>query len=245
MVECRVFQSTIQDIPRDQLDAVISGVDLVIAATDDPAAQRTLSHFAYARGIPAVFGAIYARAQAGEVVFTVPTITKCFECTVSTRHTEESQAAATINYGTGRLNAEPALGADIQHVVTTSVKIAIGLLQLADEETTSSSRALVWGALLAGRNYVILSTVPDYGFFPKVFAETPGQYAYQSVWLGAVGDAACPVCGTRRVDPLHISGQGPSVSLLRPTGAGGAPAEREAPPPIGTGTSDAPGEALL
>lgn len=224
LVQCHTIECTIQDIPRDDLDAMIKSVDLVIAATDDPVAQQTLNHFAYARGIPAVFGAVYAKAQAGEVVFTVPTITKCFQCTVSTRHHEETDAT-TINYGTGRLNAEPALGADIQHIVTTSVKIAIGLLQIENEATISSSRSLVLGALGAGHNYFILSTVPDYGFFPKVFAETPGQYAYQSVWLGAVGDDACPICGTQQVDPLEVSGRGPNMSLLRPVAEDDKPSD--------------------
>jgi molybdopterin/thiamine biosynthesis adenylyltransferase len=223
LIECRTVTSLVQDIPRDQLDELVSGADLVVAATDDLAAQRTLNHFAYARGVPAVFGAVYARAQAGEVAFTVPGVTKCFECTVATGHQEESQSAPRVNYGTGRLHAEPALGADIQHIVTASVKIAIGLLQLGDEATTSSSRALVWDSLVAGRNYLILSTVPGYGFFPKVFGDTPGQHAYQSVWLGAVGDAACPVCGTEPADPARSAERGPSVSRLRPVGEDGGP----------------------
>jgi hypothetical protein len=39
-----------------------------------------------------------------------------------------------------------------------------------------------------------------------VFAETPGQGAYQSVWLAAASDPACSVCGdpAARVDPLDV-----------------------------------------
>lgn len=237
LIECRTVTSLVQDIPRDQFDELVSGADLVVAATDDLAAQRTLNHFAYARGVPAVFGAVYARAQAGEVAFTVPGVTKCFECTVATGHQEESGSVPQVNYGTGRLHAEPALGADIQHIVTASVKIAIGLLQLGDETTTSSSRALVWDSLVAGRNYLILSTVADYGFFPKVFGDTPGQHAYQSVWLGAAGDPDCPVCGTEPADPARIPDRGPSVSLLRPVAGDGGP-------PDGTGdASDQPDDS--
>ncbi|MCW2929839.1 MAG: UBA/THIF-type binding protein [Actinomycetia bacterium] len=215
LVKCQMVAARIQEIPVAELDAMVRGADLVIAATDDAEAQRRLNHFAYARGVPAVFGGVYARARAGEVVFTVPTVTRCYQCTTSTRH-QSGPEATTLNYGTGRLNAEPALGADIQHIVTASVKIAIGLLQIGDESSDSSSRALVWDALLAGRNYVILSTVPEYGFFSKVFAETPGQYAYQSVWLGTLGDDVCPACGTTPIDPLEVPQGGPRLTALRP-----------------------------
>lgn len=238
LIECQTVATRIQDIPAAELDAMVSGSDLLIAATDDAAAQRRLNHFAYARGVPAVFGGVYARARAGEVIFTVPTVTRCYQCTTSTRHQPEPEAV-TVNYGTGRLNAEPALGADIQHVVTASVKIAIGLLQIGDESSTSSSHALVWNALLDGRNYVILSTVPDYGFFPKVFAETPGQYAYQSVWLGTLGDDTCPVCGATPVDPLEVPRSGPKLTALRPVEARAEPSE--APADVSGALSEEPG----
>jgi molybdopterin/thiamine biosynthesis adenylyltransferase/proteasome lid subunit RPN8/RPN11 len=216
MVTCQTVDGRIQDLPRETLDDMVRSVDLVVAATDDLAAQRTLNHFTYARGVPAVFGGVYARGQAGEVVFTVPSITRCYRCTTTSRHQDGSQGRQ-MNYGTGRLNAEPALGVDIQHIVTASVKLAIGLLQLEDDSVDSSSRDLLYGALAAGYNYLILSTVPSYGFFDEIFAKTPGQYGYQSVWLGATGDVECTVCGSDPVDPLHTPGTGPVLANLRPT----------------------------
>jgi hypothetical protein len=148
------------------------------------------------------------------VVFTVPSITRCYQCTTTSRHQDQSQSRS-LNYGTGRLRAEPALGVDIQHVVTASAKIAIGLLQLDDESSGSSSRNMVYGALTAGFNYLIISMVPNYAFFPKVFTQTPGQHAYQAVWLQALGDNACPVCGPSRIDPMQLSGNRPNIAIIR------------------------------
>ncbi len=215
LVTCDVLADRVQDVPREVLDKLVGDADLVVAATDDAAAQRLLDHFAYARGVPAVFGGVYAKAHAGEVVFTVKGLTRCYRCTTTGRHQDESQRRST-DYGTGQLAAEPALGADIQHIVTAAVKVAIGLLQLDDETATSSSRDLVLAALTAGNNYAILSTVPRYGFFPRLFASTPGQLGYQSVWMGAQGDENCVVCGRDPLDPLTAVTQAPDVGALRP-----------------------------
>jgi len=213
LVDCQIYQQRLQDMPRELLNKLVSSVDLVVAATDDADAQRTLNHFAYARGVPAVFSGVYAKGHAGEVVFTVPSITKCYRCTTTSRHQDIAESRMT-DYGTGRLMSEPALGADIHHVVTASVKIAIGLLQLDDETAISSSRDLVYSALVAGHNYLILSTVAQYGFFKEIFATTPAQHGYQSVWLSTQGDEQCTVCGKDSIDPVKVSGRAPQVSNL-------------------------------
>jgi len=166
--------------------------------------------------VPAVFSGVYAKGHAGEVVFTVPGITRCYRCTTTSRHQDESQAR-TMDYGTGRLEAEPALGVDIQHIVTSSVKVAIGLLELGEDNSTSSARELVFEALNSGyRNYLILSTVPGYGFFRDIFADTPAQHAYQAVWMSVTGDPACSVCGTDPIDPLTAPSRAPRIERIMP-----------------------------
>lgn len=60
-------------------------------------------------------------------------------------------------------------------------------------------------ALTAGYSYLMLSTVPAFGFFPEVFGQTAGQFAYQSVWLVPQGDPPCPLCGDARIDPAALS----------------------------------------
>lgn len=211
-VEVHPYHDSLQALSSEQLDELVRRADLVVAATDDPAAQLLLNHYAYWNKVPAVFGGVYAKGHAGEVVFTVPGITRCYRCSTTSRHQDENQAR-TVDYGTGRLHGEPALGADIDHIVTASVKIALGLLQLDDEEK-SSSRDLVYEALAANYNYLIISTVPKYGFLADVFESTPGQHAYQSVWLAVTGDRSCTVCGDCPIDPRSRSHTPPRVDVL-------------------------------
>ncbi|MBO3752092.1 ThiF family adenylyltransferase [Streptosporangiaceae bacterium NEAU-GS5] len=201
-VTIQTVPAALSDVSSEALIAMVEEADLVIAATDDPKAQLTLNHHAWLLGRPAVFGGMYAKGRAGEVVFTVPGLTRCYRCAASTRGSVGGSDDAGMNYGTGKLNAEPALGVDISHVVTASVKIAIGLMELSHPSAHDNSGAnLVKQALGRGHQFLILSTVPEWDFFPKVFAETPGQLGYQSVWMTVTGEDTCATCGT---DPMGI-----------------------------------------
>lgn len=188
------------------LDERVRGVDLVVAATDDPAAQLALDRFAHARGKPAVFVGLYAGARGGEVVVTVPGRTACYLCATRSRHRGGGGAgvAREVDYGTGRLAGEVALGADVQHVAGAAVKLALSLL--LPEGSGASLRSFAEEALAAGTPYLTMSTVPGYWFYPQVFGETPGQGAYQSVWLTPRRAPDCPVCGPAeaRIDPLEV-----------------------------------------
>jgi len=193
------------------LDGLVRGADLVVAATDDPAAQRILNRFALGRGRPALFPGLYAGARGGEVVTAVPGRTPCYLCQTRTRGTERAgPGSRELDYGTGRLRGEAALGADIQHVASAAAKLALSLLAAAGPPgppgTSAPLAAFAEGPLGAGTPYLTLSTVPDYWFYPEVFADTPGQGAYQAVWLASESDPACSVCGdpAARIDPLEV-----------------------------------------
>ena len=189
------------------LDALVRRADLVVAATDDPGAQRALDRFAYARGKPALFIGLYAGARGGEVILTFPERTACYLCATRSRHELEragGRVARALDYGTGRLRGEVALGADIQHVASAAVKLALSLLLPAGSE--AALRTFAEEVLSSGMPYLTLSTVSGYWFYPQVFGETPGQGAYQSVWLTPRRSEDCPVCGppSAREDPLQV-----------------------------------------
>jgi molybdopterin/thiamine biosynthesis adenylyltransferase/proteasome lid subunit RPN8/RPN11 len=193
------------DLP--SLDALVRAVDLVVAATDDPAAQRVLNRFAYARGRPALFTGLYAGAKGGEVIVVVPEQTPCYVCATRIRHAAEDasgRVGADIDYGSGRLDGEVALGADIHHVSSAAVKLALSLLVRGEPQATLASFAE--DAVREGATYLTMSTVPRYWFYPDVFGATAGQGAYQSVWLTPASDEECPVCGAgeERLDPLRV-----------------------------------------
>ncbi len=209
----------------DGLEALVRGADLVLAVTDDPGAQRALDRFAYARGKPAVFVGLYAGARGGEVILTVPERTACYLCATRSRHEVEragGRVAREVDYGTGRLQGEIALGADIHHVATAAVKLALALLLPPGSE--ASLRSFAEDVLASGMPYLTLSTVPGYWFYPQVFGETPGQGAYQSVWLTPRRSEDCPVCGppSARIDPLRVPLRAPSrAAFARLPGAEG------------------------
>lgn len=209
-----LHRSAVEDLPPAELDALVRGADLVVAATDGTAAQRALDRFAYARGRPALFVGLYAGAEGGEVIVTVPERTPCYLCATRARHAVERTAGAVerrTDYGTGRLAGEAALGADIQHVSSAAVKLSLSLLQPG-----ARLGALAEGAVSDGTPYLTLSTVPRYWFYPRIFGDVPGQGAFQSVWLSPVRAEDCPVCGppAARLDPLAVPLREPSREAL-------------------------------
>jgi molybdopterin/thiamine biosynthesis adenylyltransferase/proteasome lid subunit RPN8/RPN11 len=210
----------VEGLAAAELDALVRAADLVVAATDDPAAQRALDRFAYARRRPALFVGLYAGAEGGEVILTIPERTPCYLCATRARHAVERSAGRVerrTDYGTGRLAGEHALGADIQHVASAAVKLALSLLQPGGK-----LGALAEAAASEGTPYLTLSTVPRYWFYPEIFRGVPGQGAFQSVWLSPVRKEDCPVCGPpeARVEPLDFPLRAPSRDTLAALGDG-------------------------
>ena len=229
-VEVRGYAVELNELSPEQLADLVSEVDLVIAATDDPDAQHRLNRVAWSTHCPAVFAGVYEKGSAGEVIFTVPGITACFHCATGGQRGGR-RGTAQINYGTGTLIAEPALGADIAHVVSASTKIALGLLELSDPQAAKNSAAsMVAQAAASGRTFLEMSMVPNYDFFPKLFSGVPGQHAYQSVWLGTTSNPECQTCGAEPVvDQLHHV---VDVAALMPVVEGDKIAEVPGPLPI-------------
>ncbi|WP_242371945.1 ThiF family adenylyltransferase [Anaeromyxobacter sp. SG26] len=207
------------------LDTLVRAADLVVAATDDPAGQRLLDRFAYARGRPALFVGLYAGAQGGEVVMSVPGRTPCYLCATRTRGAlaREGGGAREIDYGTARLRGELAIGPDVHHVASAAAKLGLSLLLAGSGAPLA---ALAETALSDGTPYLTTSTVPGYWFYPQVFGDTPGQHAYQSVWLTPAPRQDCPVCGdpSGRVDPLDVPLRGPRAASFAGVLRDGEPA---------------------
>ena len=174
--------------------------DLLLALTDDPSAQSLLNQTAYLAATPAVFAGLYAGAKGGEVILCLPDRTPCYRCaTGGTRDLagRHGEGTRSLDYGTGRLAAETALAADIHHLDSATVKLSLSLLV---RNLPDASLARFAEDALANRfSYLLLSMAPDYWFFPQIFGNTPGQYAYQGIWLTTQRDPECPVCG----DPAH------------------------------------------
>lgn len=202
--EVESIATMFRDVGKDKLREIFARADLVIGATDEPQTQILINRCAFHAEKAAVFVALYRGAKGGEVAITVPSITPCLECMVKPqrRLANQDSIASETDYGTGRLQGEIALGCDIHHVCTASLKIAMSLL-VSTEAVPLGSFAL--GALSKNLHYLTLGMEPNYWFYPQIFGETAGQYAYQAVWLTAQSDEHCTVCGNgQKEDPFEV-----------------------------------------
>jgi len=200
-IQVEALPCAIADLKVAGFTRVIGEADLVLALTDDPQAQLKVSHFCYHLGNPAVFAGLYRGALGGEVIIVLPDQTPCLSCSTGEVRNLPTQQQRDLDYGTGRMAGEIALGTDIQHLDSATVKIALAIL-LRDVASAKVGRFLD-AALAQGFNFMCMGMTPDYWFFPGVFAETAGQYAYQSVWFQTSRNPACAVCGAAeaREDP--------------------------------------------
>lgn len=181
--------------PEDILD----GVDLVVLATDDMTEQAALAKAAYEKRIVQVAAAMYRKAAAGEVMIAVPEArTPCWACAVGTSALSTSERPDT-NYGVdGRLVAESGLGASINLVTSVASLLAIGLLA-----GPGSPACAGLGRMLAeSRVLGLISTTPDWGFFPDVFHDMAHQFQPQSVWPKVESVKGCPVCSKEEVEDV-------------------------------------------
>jgi molybdopterin/thiamine biosynthesis adenylyltransferase/proteasome lid subunit RPN8/RPN11 len=216
----------LQDLGPEILERMITAIDLVIGATDDPKAQLRLNHWAYARGKPALFVGLYAGAEGGEVILTIPERTPCYRCATRLREAAGDRLPG-MDYDTGRLSGEPALVADIHHVASAAAKLALAMLVGV---RASGLGAILKRPLQEGMTYVTFGMVPGYWFYPRIFEGVAGQHAFQTVWLTPERDPHCPVCGdpAARVDPREIPTRSPTLARLR--GVSNGPSKSGEPP---------------
>lgn len=181
--------------PEDILD----GVDLVVLATDDMTEQAALAKAAYEKKIVQVAAAMYRKAAAGEVMIAVPEArTPCWACAVGTSALSTSERPDT-NYGVdGRLVAESGLGASINLVTSVASLLAIGLLA----DPGSPAGAGLGRMLAESRVLGLISTTPDWGFFPDVFHDMAHQFQPQSVWPKVESVKGCPVCSKEEAEDI-------------------------------------------
>jgi proteasome lid subunit RPN8/RPN11 len=210
MVRLNRYAVDLTNLSLEEVDCLVTEADLVIAATDDPEAQRALNRFAYARGKPAVFVGIYAKADGGEVIYVLPEITSCYLC--ATRHRLAlGKTAPGIDYLTGRLVGEVALAADIQHISSAAAKVALSLLLLKEPV---NFRYFIRVPASRSKNFIAFANVPNFWVFPYLMSDVLGQYAYQSLWVTVGKQPECEVCGDNRRDPMTVPMRSASVSRL-------------------------------
>lgn len=142
---------------------------------------------------------MYRKGAAGEVVLVLPAAdTPCWNCCVGAG-TRSGAHRPDANYGLGgRLVGESALGPSINIVTSVASQLAVGVL--AGPESIAGAPL---GRLVAERRTLgLISTSPEWDFFPQVFTGMAHQHQPQSVWLSVRASRDCPVCGDRRQAPF-------------------------------------------
>ncbi|MFS0774828.1 ThiF family adenylyltransferase [Neobacillus sp. 3P2-tot-E-2] len=208
------YKKNIGDFSSEEFSSIFDFADLVIATTDDPSAQLQINRFAFCKGKPCLFVGLYKGAKGGEVIISIPEKTPCYRCAAPVREHFGINHLPETDYGTNRLKGEIALSSDIQHVSSAAVKIGLSILSAAVLEQGIGQ--FINKLLVKGFYYLTMSMEEDYWYFPHIFKETPGQAAFQSVWLTPETDSECPICGDHenRIRPEQIPMTTPDTSSL-------------------------------
>lgn len=176
---------------------LLGQADLAIMATDDPAAEAWHSHVLYDAGVPYVSTKLFAKADAGEVTFVVPDAsTACLACATGMT-TGDGASGAAVNYGTGRLDGEPALGADIAAVSARATRTALAILH---RDLPGPLADWIAPLLNAHRTLNLSCSVSGWGIFSHV-ALPPMDGPFASLWVKTAPQPGCAVCGPDRVAP--------------------------------------------
>ncbi len=179
----------------------LTDCDVAVLAADDQASEAWLSHHLYRAGTPHVSIKMYARGEAGEVVAVVPDRpgvdepgTPCLNCATGRRAPQERSPA--VDYGTGRLMGELALGSDILSVTTRGVKVALALAARASDGPLAD---WINPLVTANRTLHLASTVDGWGIFAQV-AQVPMDGPFASLWVRTATAIDCAVCGPDRAE---------------------------------------------
>ena len=206
-VKIKTEHSKLEDVEKEALKTHVKRAHLIICGADTKTTQAHINAIAGFHDKPLIVPGLYKRAEGGEVVISIPTVTPCVQCTVAGRKfTDEAKdIERQTDYGTGRLQGEVALASDIHHVSGAAIKLSLSLLSMmtAGDHRVAASHFLE-GALQNRTNYLVMSMTPDYWFFPKLFAQTAGQYAWQAIWIESKSNEDCDICGPQKTktDPI-------------------------------------------
>jgi molybdopterin/thiamine biosynthesis adenylyltransferase len=217
-VSVTVIDRDFQELSAPWLQSVVESATVVFGAADDHKAMCRLSHFSYRLGIPGVFVGIYSRAKGGEIIVSLPPHQVCYSCAVRTRVGLEPETgdlgAREVDYGTGRLVAEPGLYADVSTVSSFAAKILLAVTPSLPEESALSTD-FQRPISASGGTFSLVGVSPGFAFFgePGALGSAPNQLAFQSIWMRPYRYDDCSTCGTSP-SGLHDSAE-PALDVLR------------------------------
>ncbi|MCB0209626.1 MAG: ThiF family adenylyltransferase [Anaerolineae bacterium] len=137
---------------RAKLKEIVTGSDLVIAATDSERSKRLINQVCWPQQIPVIYGAAYDRAFGGDVIRVIPPDTACYECAFKqlVELFETAPRKGEIDYAAedvSKVIAEPGLGLDVAFIALIMSKMALLTLLRGSESTLEDLPAdwILWG----------------------------------------------------------------------------------------------------
>jgi molybdopterin/thiamine biosynthesis adenylyltransferase len=202
-VQVDTFQAHLADVDAESLFA---DVDLIIAGTDQFAAQAQLNEMSVRYGIPAVFIAIHANSLGGRVIWTVPGLTPCYQCVAPERYQAfeaDGSSATDLSRTVGSL-------VDCQFIDMVALKVVIAILERGQDSLIGR-----FFAKIGLRNDIVVRCDPGYEWGNAVWEailsdlpSSPKEYAREikeqalfsmdTTWLSSAFNPTCPVCSATR-----------------------------------------------
>ena len=129
-INVEIFDANVLEMDVRLLCELILRSDLVVDATDSPKTKTLINGLTYHKK-PVLYPAVYEQGKGGDILFTIPKLTPCYECVFSQILPQmEKVNRGEWDYSTDKLKPMAGLGADINIVVARSVKIALALLMM-------------------------------------------------------------------------------------------------------------------
>ena len=133
----------------DLLSQIVSDSDLVFVATDTELSRYLTNEACLELGKPAIYGGVYERAFAGEVLRVVPGEAGCYACVrqgmASTMRSISSQQVFDYTDDSD-FQAEPGLGLDVSMLAMVHTKVALMTLLRGTESLLGDvdAQMIIW-----------------------------------------------------------------------------------------------------
>jgi molybdopterin/thiamine biosynthesis adenylyltransferase len=169
-VSVRTIDEDIMGIDDELLDFIVAS-DLIIEATDNYNTKLLINGMAYSR-IPVIYPAVYDLGRGGEVLFTIPGVTPCLECVLSSILPQMDKTGVERgewDYSSGGTKPMAGLTADIDVVAARAVKLALALLLEGTE------KAFLENVTEQGCSILFIGNEKDFFIFNEPFQEIWGK----------------------------------------------------------------------
>ena len=161
----QLYDEDILKMEHEKLRRIIEESDLIIEATDSVKTKLLMNGLAY-QNTPVLYPAVYDLGRGGDILFTVPGATPCYECVFNSILPEMQEIKkGDWDYSTNQVKPMASLIADISVVVSRTVKLALALLT-GDGEDSFLEKVTEKGCSL-----LLIGNEKDFFIFDRPFQE--------------------------------------------------------------------------